>query len=128
MTSVTAATWVATPVGDTLPFITKHWTDMYTGPDPEVVPSAQDNCIYIPIAPLDTGGSAEGVGQFEHELRITLNGQQSVVYPAPGMIATFSVTPSLTWELTPSPQPRLERIEVIDPKALRRDARRGKLK
>jgi hypothetical protein len=54
------------------------------------------------------------VGTFHHELRITLNDMQYVVYPMVGHAATFSVVQSLTWNA----ETQLPRISREDARAL----------
>ena len=103
-----AATWVADPISNTTPTITKHKSDMTLGVDPEVDGATVENCIFVPIAAGDTG-TAVDAQQYEHELRITLNSKQIVVYPPVDTTATFLVLTSLTWDpdASPSPAPRV---------------------
>lgn len=108
---IDAATWAASPMNSATPVIIKHLEDMLLDVDPEDDAATVINCIFVPIAPEDTG-LLEDTGQFRHELRVTLNGMQAVVYPLVGTTATFSVDPSLTWNPgTTPPAPRLARVE-----------------
>ena len=111
VSGATAATWVAVPAGHTTPIITKHLADMSIGQDPNG--SSVENCIFVPLAPEDTGTMA-AVGTLTHELRITLDGMQSVVYPPVGTTATFTVVESWTWDtgVTP-PAPRIIEEEPV---------------
>ena len=103
----TAATWVATPASTTTPTIKKHKSDMTLDVDPTNPSAMVDNCIFVPLTSADTGGSSD-VGQFRHELRITYNSLQVVVYPPIGTTATFTIVPSLTWDSgAPTPAPRI---------------------
>ena len=120
LTAWTAATWTATPISGGSPAILKHKVDtlpavpigspvLTIGVDP-ITPTVS-NCVFVHIADDDTGTLA-GIGQFYHELRITLNGEQVVVYPPVGTKATFTVVESDTWN--PSvipPAPRLSRVD-----------------
>ena len=111
VSGISAATWVADPPSSTTPTIIKHLADMTTGVDPTLVGATVHNCIFIPILAADTG-TTDDTGVFTHELRITLGGLQTVVYPAVGVTATFTVVPSLTWNPgTSPPAPRLEHEE-----------------
>ena len=103
-----AATWVADPISSTTPIILKHKADMTLGVDPDIEGATVENCIFVPILAADTGTAAD-VQQYRHELRITLNSKQIVVYPEVGTTATFLVTASLTWDPagSPSPKPRV---------------------
>ncbi len=116
LSSWTAATWVAVPVGSTTPAITKHQSDMTLGVDPTNQSATVENCIFVHILPSDTG-TTSGVGQFDHELRITIGGSQVVVYPTVGTRATFSVIASLSWNpgATP-PAPRIEATKAEPPR------------
>ena len=129
ISSITDATWVATPAGTTTPTITKHRSDMTIGVDPDEPGATIQNCIFVPIGHGDTGETSD-VGQFRHEIRITLNDLQSVIYPRVRETATFSVVESLTWNATANPPaPRITRVESVleqDPKRMRRDARRNR--
>ena len=109
ISSTSAATWVATPANTTNPTILKHLQDMTISTDPEGS-SATENCIFVPILAEDTGTVT---GQFRHELRLTLSGEQVVVYPEVDVTATFTIVPSLTWnpQVAP-PAPRLERKDL----------------
>jgi hypothetical protein len=91
-----AATWVADPMDSTNPVIIKHQAAMTLGTDPEDT-SDVENCIFVPILAADTGVAAD-VQQYRHELRITLDSKQIVVYPPTGTTATFLVLTSLTWD------------------------------
>ena len=118
LSSWTAATWIAATIsgGTIVPVIIKHKEDMSVGVDPEG--GAVENCVFVPILPDDTNIMAD-VGQFRHELRITLAEQgQVVVYPLVGSVATFSIIQSLTWNATSNPPaPRLERLGVVEHKS-----------
>jgi hypothetical protein len=111
----TAATWVAYNLPLTgssqLPLITKHEADMSVGIDPQVTPTPViENCIFIPLSNQDLG-SVEAIGQFRHELRITLGGKNYVVYPLVGVAATFTIDQSISWNVegTP-PAPRFVKL------------------
>jgi hypothetical protein len=109
-----AATWVAFSLPLTeaqTPSITKHKADMTVGIDPLFdPPSETQNSIFFPLTNQDLG--ADGIfGQYRHELRITLNSKQYVVYPLVGIAATFMVDESLSWNATTDPPaPRLVRL------------------
>lgn len=110
-----AATWVASPMTSTTPIITKHKSDMTLAVDPDDADATVKNCIFVPIVPEDTQDMVD-VGQFRHELRITLGGYEVVLYPAVGTTATFSVVASLTWDPTENPPaPRLVRMPWTPP-------------
>lgn len=127
VSAISAATWVAVPMDTETPTMTKHRDVMTIGVDPELQGATVQNCIFVPITSEDTGNT-ESVGQFRHEIRITLNDLQSVVYPEIGNTATFSVVPSLTWNAgTTPPAPRITRpdgVEEKDIRLVRREARR----
>ena len=107
VTGMVAATWVATPMSSSTPILTKHLEGMIIDYDPTVPGASIKNCIFIHLSPNDLGNAGE-IGTFKHELRITLNEMQSVVYPPVGTTATFAIVPSLTWDtgVTP-PAPRI---------------------
>jgi len=113
----TAATWVAFSMPLTsssqLPLITKHKTDMSVGIDPQVTPTpTTENSIFIPLSNQDLG-SVGAIGQFRHELRITLGGKNYVVYPLVGVPATFTIDQSLSWTTsTTPPAPRSEFVRL----------------
>ena len=114
----TAATWTATPVDGGGPAILKHMDDILPavpvgspvltiGVDP-ITPTVK-NCVFVHLAPTDTGTL---MGQFYHELRITINDEQVVVYPPVSTKATFTVVESDTWDMsTDPPTPRLHRVD-----------------
>ena len=111
----TAATWVAYNLPLTsssqLPLIPKHKTDMSVGIDPQVTPTpSTENCIFIPLTNQDLG-SVSAIGQFRHELRITLGGKNYVVYPLVNVVATFTIDQSISWNVgeTP-PAPRFVKL------------------
>jgi hypothetical protein len=87
---------VASVVGNTITF-TAPLTYSYTSPTATRVVNTTQNCVFVHLSPDDTEVMGD-VGTFRHELRITLNSLQYVVYPTVGSTATFSVVQSLTWD------------------------------
>ena len=122
VSSISGATWVATPANTTTPTLTKHLADMVIDVDPEAIGATVKNCIFVHIYPVDMGGTT-GIGTFQHELRIiTYNAIEAVVYPVVGETATFIVMPSLTWNPSAKPPaPRLERVSEREEKAKEED-------
>jgi hypothetical protein len=112
----TAATWVAFSLPLTeeqMPSITKHKVDMTVGIDPLLDPPSEiQNSIFFPLTNQDLG-SVDLLGQYRHELRITLNSKQYVVYPLVGIAATFMIDQSISWTTsTTPPAPRSELVRL----------------
>ena len=113
LTTVIAATWIATPLFTSGYPIIKHLADvsypLYVGTDPEYSGGGTpiSNCVFVPLQPSDCG-SATSVGQYNHELRITIGARQLIIYPAINTKGTFSIFASSSWNPTATPPaPRL---------------------
>jgi hypothetical protein len=101
---------VASVVGTTITF-TAPLTYDYIIPNSTRVINTTQNCVFVHLSPDDTEVMGD-VGTFRHELRITLNSLQYVVYPTVGSTATFDVVQSLTWDAE-GKVPRISRETTI---------------